>query len=40
MQEQSKEIKWTGWIVKSAIEEEIYLEDRRLDQMKEGMQNL
>ncbi len=31
MQEQLKEIKWTGWIIKSAIEEEVYLEDRRLD---------
>lgn len=31
MQEQLKEIKWTGWIIKKAIEEEVYLEDRRLD---------
>jgi len=31
MQEQLKEIKWTGWIIKSAIEEEVYLEDRRMD---------
>jgi len=31
MQEQLKEIKWTGWIIKSAIEEEVYLEDRRVD---------
>lgn len=31
MQEQLREIKWTGWIIKSAIEEETYLEDRRLD---------
>ena len=31
MREQLKETKWTGWIIKSAIEEEIYLEDRRLD---------
>lgn len=31
MQERLKEIKWTGWIIKSAIEEEIYLEDRRID---------
>jgi hypothetical protein len=31
MQEQLKEIKWTGWIIKSAIEEEVYLENRRLD---------
>mgnify|MGYP001189953883 CR=1 FL=1 len=31
MQEQLKNIKWTGWIIKSAIEEEVYLEDRRLD---------
>lgn len=31
MQEQLKEIKWTGWIIKSAIEEETYLENRRLD---------
>ena len=31
MQEQLKEIKWTGWIIKSAIEEEVYLEDRRID---------
>ena len=31
MQEQLKEIKWTGWVIKSAIEKEIYLEDRRLD---------
>ena len=28
---QLREIKWTGWIIKSAIEEEIYLENRRLD---------
>ncbi len=31
MQERLKEIKWTGWIIKSAIEEETYLENRRLD---------
>ena len=31
MQEQLREIKWTGWIIKSAIEEETYLEDRRMD---------
>jgi hypothetical protein len=31
MQKQLKEIKWTGWIIKSAIEEEVYLENRRLD---------
>ena len=31
MQEQLREIKWTGWIIKSAIEEEVYLEDRRMD---------
>lgn len=31
VQKQLKEVKWTGWIIKSAIEEEIYLEDRRLD---------
>lgn len=31
MQEQLRNIKWTGWIIKSAIEEETYLEDRRLD---------
>lgn len=31
IQEQLKEIKWTGWIIKSAIEEETYLENRRLD---------
>lgn len=31
MQEQLKEIKWTGWIIKSSIEEEVYLEDRRID---------
>ena len=31
MQEQLKEIKWTGWIIKSAIEEEAYLENRGLD---------
>ena len=31
MQEQLKKIKWTGWIIKSAIEEEVYLEHRRLD---------
>lgn len=30
MQHQLKEIKWTGWIIKSAIEEEVYLEDRML----------
>ena len=28
---QLREIKWTGWVIKSAIEEEIYLENRRLD---------
>lgn len=31
MQEQLKKIRWTGWIIKSAIEEEVYLEDRRID---------
>ena len=31
VQKQLKEIKWTGWVIKSAIEKEIYLEDRRLD---------
>lgn len=31
VQKQLKEIKWTGWIIKSAIEEETYLENRRLD---------
>jgi len=30
MQQQLKETKWTGWIIKSAIEEEVYLEDRKL----------
>lgn len=30
MQQQLKEIKWTGWIIKSAIEEAVYLEDRKL----------
>lgn len=28
---QLREIKWTGWVIKSAIEEETYLENRRLD---------
>lgn len=28
---QLREIKWTGWVIKSALEEEIYLENRRLD---------
>ena len=31
VQKQLKEIKWTGWIIKSSIEEETYLENRRLD---------
>ena len=31
VQKQLKEIKWTGWVIKSAIEEETYLENRRLD---------
>lgn len=31
MQEQLRNIKWTGWIIKSAIEEETYLEDRRMN---------
>ena len=30
MQQRLKEIKWTGWIIKSAIEEETYLEDREV----------
>ena len=28
---QLREIKWTGWVIKSAIQEETYLENRRLD---------
>lgn len=28
---QLREIKWTGWVIKSSLEEEIYLENRRLD---------
>ena len=28
---QLREIKWTGWVIKSAIEEETYLENRGLD---------
>ena len=28
---QLREIKWAGWVIKSAIEEEVYLEDRRID---------
>ncbi len=28
---QLREIKWTGWVIKSAIEKETYLENRRLD---------
>jgi len=28
---QLREIKWTGWVIKSSIQEETYLENRRLD---------
>jgi len=31
MQEKLKEVRWTGWIIKSAIEEEEYLGQRELD---------
>jgi hypothetical protein len=31
MDKQLREIKWTGWVIKSAIEEETYLENRGLD---------
>lgn len=28
---QLREIKWTGWVIKSSVEEETYLENRRID---------
>jgi len=31
MKQKLAETRWTGWIIKSAIEEEVYLEDRRID---------